>query len=136
MYGFQVRIGGSFDEAVDKVIAALSQEGLASSPIDVQAALKKKLGVDRRPYRIFGACNPPLAHRALEAVRTSDCCCAATSWCASRRTEATPPPSWIPRRYWRWPAGRRSPRWTGRFARGSTGYGTLWLEVCGYAQQS
>ncbi|HYD77690.1 DUF302 domain-containing protein [Ramlibacter sp.] len=68
MYGFHVEISGPFEQALDKVLAALKTEGFGVlSDIDVQKAMKEKLGEDMPAYRILGACNPPLAHQALQA---------------------------------------------------------------------
>jgi len=66
-YGYtKVLDGTSFDDAITKVTAALKEEGFGIlTEIDVSATLKAKIDVDFRKYKILGACNPPLAHKAL-----------------------------------------------------------------------
>jgi len=66
--GIQSKLDLSYEEALVKVTDALKAEGFGVlTSIDVKETMKKKLDVEFRKYSIFGACNPPLAHRALSA---------------------------------------------------------------------
>jgi len=67
-YYFTKKLNASFDEAIARVTEELKKEGFGIlTDIDVKATLKIKLGVNFRPYRILGACNPPFAFQALQA---------------------------------------------------------------------
>jgi uncharacterized protein (DUF302 family) len=67
-YGFGCDLSNGTDEAVRRVTEELKKEGFGVlTTIDVQATLKAKIGAETRPYVILGACNPNLAHRALQA---------------------------------------------------------------------
>jgi uncharacterized protein (DUF302 family) len=67
--GMKVMLEMDYESALDKVTEALKAEGFGVlTEIDVKATLKKKIDVDFRPYKILGACNPPLAYRALSTA--------------------------------------------------------------------
>lgn len=67
-YGFSRNVNLSFDQTVEKVTEELKKEGFGVlTSIDVKETLKKKLNVDFKRYTILGACNPPFAHKALQA---------------------------------------------------------------------
>lgn len=69
-YAYQVELALPYEQAVEMVTAALKAEGFGVlTEIDVKATLKQKLDVDFRKYVILGACNPPLAHKALSIER-------------------------------------------------------------------
>ncbi len=68
MYSFSIQVNGDLSAIEEKIVAALADEGFGVlTEIDVQATLKKKLGLEKRPYKILGACNPHLANQAIEA---------------------------------------------------------------------
>ena len=67
-YGLSIQVALPYEVTVERAREELSKEGFGIlTEIDVRATFKKKLDVDFRPYVILGACNPPLAHRALTA---------------------------------------------------------------------
>lgn len=67
-YGFSKTVNLTYDKAVEKVTEELKKEGFGVlTTIDVKETLKKKLDVDFKKYIILGACNPPFAHKALQA---------------------------------------------------------------------
>jgi len=69
-YGYKKQVNLPFNEAVEKTRQALAREGFGVlTEIDVKATLKKKLNIDFEDYIIMGACNPPLAYQALQAVK-------------------------------------------------------------------
>ncbi|MET0071991.1 MAG: DUF302 domain-containing protein [Candidatus Thiodiazotropha sp.] len=68
MYSFNTRVEGDVKHVEARVVEALKNEGFGVlTEIDVQATMKAKLGIDKRPYKILGACNPPLANQAIDA---------------------------------------------------------------------
>jgi uncharacterized protein (DUF302 family) len=90
--GFSVELPLSFDAALQRVREALKQEGFGVlTEIDLRAAFKEKLGRDFRPYVILGACNPPLAFKAIStdpSVGLLLPCNVTVEWIADHRSGA------------------------------------------------
>jgi uncharacterized protein (DUF302 family) len=99
--GIAVQLNLTYENALLKTIDALKVEGFGVlTEIDVKETLKKKLNVDYPPYKILGACNPPLAYRALTAAPevgnpVLGSCCLVMSPCASLTTGRSKSPSLI-----------------------------------------
>ena len=68
MYSFSTVLSGNLEEIEKNLISALKEEGFGVlTEINVQATMKEKLGIDKLPYKILGACNPVLANQAIDA---------------------------------------------------------------------
>ncbi|MES9821492.1 MAG: DUF302 domain-containing protein [Candidatus Thiodiazotropha sp.] len=68
MYSFKTSVEGDLERVETRVVEALKNEGFGVlTEIDVQATMKMKLGIEKRPYKILGACNPSLANQAIDA---------------------------------------------------------------------
>ena len=94
-YGFGTTLLCAQEQAIERVTGALKEEGFGIlTAIDVQKTLREKLRAESRPYTILGACNPPLAHRALQAEPEIGLLLPVTSWC-TRPSPARWFPSWI-----------------------------------------
>ncbi len=66
-YGFSKTVSLPYEQAIEKITDELKKEGFGVlTEIDVKETLKKKLNVDFKKYKILGACNPPIAHKALQ----------------------------------------------------------------------
>ena len=66
-YGFSKTVDMPYEQAIEKITAELKKEGFGVlTSIDVKETLKQKINVDFKKYAILGACNPPIAHRALQ----------------------------------------------------------------------
>ena len=66
-YGFSKTVGLAYEQAIEKVTDELKKEGFGVlTSIDVKETLKQKINVDFKKYAILGACNPPIAHKALQ----------------------------------------------------------------------
>jgi uncharacterized protein (DUF302 family) len=66
-YGFSKTVDMSYEQTIEKVTAELKKEGFGVlTSIDVKETLKQKINVDFKKYTILGACNPPIAHKALQ----------------------------------------------------------------------